>query len=110
MVKNKRVQKIIEEVVDKIIKEYQPEKIILYGSYAYGKPNPDSDIDLFIVKDTDKDWLDRFVEVKRLVYKPLRHISISPHVYTPKETSERLAVRDAFIEEILNQGEVLYAR
>ncbi|MBI4285708.1 MAG: nucleotidyltransferase domain-containing protein, partial [Chloroflexi bacterium] len=48
MVKSKRIQKIIAEVVEKIKKEYQPEKIILYGSYAYGKPTRDSDIDLFI--------------------------------------------------------------
>ncbi len=110
MVKNSKIKKIINEVVDKLKTEYQPEKIILYGSYAYGKPTKDSDIDLFIVKDTNKRWVDRFVEVKRLIYDPERRISISLIVYTPKEVDERLYLGDDFVEDILTKGEVLYAR
>jgi len=110
MVKNKKLSKLILEVVDRIKKEYEPEKIILYGSYAYGKPTEDSDIDLFIIKETDKRRVDRFVEVSRLIYEPGRRISVSPMVYTPKEVEERLALGDDFVEEILNKGEVLYAR
>ena len=109
MVRNTRVKKIISEVVDKIKSEYQPEKIILYGSYAYGKPNRDSDIDLFIIKDTSKNRIDRYVEVKRLIYEPTRRISVSPLVYTPNEVAKRLGMRDDFIEEIMTKGEVLYA-
>ncbi len=110
MVKDKKIKKLILEIVDKIKKEYQPEKIILFGSYAYGTPTEDSDIDLFIVKDTDKRRVDRFVEVRTLIYKPGRHISIEPHVYTPKEVEERLAMGDDFIEDVMTKGEVLYAR
>lgn len=110
MVKNKKARKLITEVVEKIKAEYQPEKIILYGSYAYGKPTADSDIDLFIIKDTDKRRTDRYVEVSRLVYKPGRYISISPNVYTPQEVEERLALGDDFVEDVLTKGEVLYAR
>ena len=110
MTRNKKIQKIIAEVVEKIKTEYQPEKIILYGSYAYGKPTADSDIDLFIVKDTDKRRVDRFVEVARLTSEWENRISISPMVYTPKEVTERLALGDDFVEEILNKGETLYAR
>jgi len=110
MVKDTKLRKLILEVVDQIKREYEPEKIILYGSYAYGKPTEDSDIDLFIVKETDKRRVDRFVEVKRLIYEPRRRISISPLVYTPEEVVERLASGDDFVEEILTRGEVLYAR
>ena len=46
MVKEKEIKKIAE----KIAKEYKPEKIILFGSYAWGKPGPNSDVDLFVVK------------------------------------------------------------
>ncbi len=67
MVKDRKVSKIISEVVEKIKTEYQPEEIILYGSYAYGKPTKDSDIDLFIIKDTDKRQVDRIVDVLRLI-------------------------------------------
>jgi predicted nucleotidyltransferase len=110
MVKDRKLRKLILEIVDQIKREYEPEKIILYGSYAYGKPTEDSDIDLFIVKDTGKRRVDRFVEVKRLIYEPGRRISISPLVYTPKEMEERLALGDDFVEEVLTKGEVLYAR
>lgn len=110
MVKNAKIKKIISEVVEKIKTEYQPEKIILYGSYAYGKPTPDSDIDLFIIKDTDEDGIQRFVEVKRLIYDPERRISISPLVYTPREVDDRLELGDYFVREVLTKGEVLYVR
>jgi uncharacterized protein len=110
MIKDKRIQKIIREVVEKIKNEYQPEKIILFGSYAYGTPTEDSDIDLFIVKETDKRRIDRFVEVSPLVENPAYHIPISPLVYTPDEVENRLAIGDDFLKEVLARGEVLYAR
>lgn len=110
MVKDRKLKKLILDIVDLIKSEYAPEKIILYGSYAYGKPTRDSDIDLLIVKDTDKGRVDRFVEVSRLVYQPGRRVSVSPLIYTPKELEERLSLGDDFVEEVLNKGEVLYAR
>ncbi|MBI2304151.1 MAG: nucleotidyltransferase domain-containing protein [Chloroflexi bacterium] len=110
MVKDRKIRRLILEVVDLLKREYQPERIILYGSYAYGKPTEDSDIDLFIVKETDKRRVDRFVEVSRLLYDRERRISISPLVYTPKELEERLSIGDDFVEEVLTKGEVLYAR
>ena len=110
MTKNRRVKKIIDEVVDKIVTEYAPEKIILYGSYAYGKPTTDSDIDLFIIKDTDKRRVDRFVEVSRMIYRPGLDIPIEPMVYTPEEVKKRLGMGDQFVEEVMTRGEVLYAR
>lgn len=110
MVKNARIKKIITEVVEKLKAEYKPEKIILFGSHAYGKPTEDSDIDLFIVKDTNKKRIDRFVEVSELIYDLDRFISISPLVYTPREVTERLALGDYFIKEILTKGKLLYAK
>ena len=110
MVGDRKIKKIINEVVEKIKKEYEPEKIILFGSYAYGNPTEDSDIDLFIIKNTDKRWVDRFVDVSRIVYRPGLHISISPMVYTPGEVKDRLAIGDQFVKEVLTRGEVFYAR
>lgn len=110
MVKDRKLRKLILEIVDRIKRGYEPERIILYGSYAYGKPTEDSDVDLFIVKDTDKRRVDRFVEVSRLIYEPGRRISVSPLVYTPKELEERLSLGDDFVQEVLTKGEVLYGR
>ncbi len=45
-----KIQQKIREIVNKIVKEFQTEKIILFGSYAWGKPHKDSDLDFFIIK------------------------------------------------------------
>jgi len=108
MTGDRRVRKIIREMADKIQKEYEPKMIILFGSYAYGEPTEDSDIDLLIIKDTEKRPIDRWVEVKRLLRDITRTFPVSPLVYTPEEIEERTATRDFFIEEILEKGEVLY--
>ena len=52
----------IKQVAAKIVQEYKPEKIILFGSHAWGKPIPDSDVDLFIVKNSNKRRSDREYE------------------------------------------------
>jgi len=63
----KEVKTIISEIVEKLKREYKPQRIILFGSYAYGNPTEDSDIDLLILKNTDKRRVDRFVQVKRII-------------------------------------------
>jgi len=108
MTTNPKVRKIITEIVEGIIKGYKPKKVILFGSYAYGEPTEDSDIDLLIIKNTDKRPIDRWVEVKRLLRDKNRMLPVSPLVYTEKEIEERIAIRDFFVEEIFEKGEVLY--
>jgi predicted nucleotidyltransferase len=108
MADDTRVRKIIIEIVERIIKEYKPKKVILFGSYAYGEPTEDSDIDLFIIKNTDKRPIDRWIEVKRLLREHSRTLPVPPLVYTEKELDERIALKDFFVEEVLERGEVLY--
>jgi predicted nucleotidyltransferase len=108
MTSDTRARKIIIEIVDRIIKVYKPKKVILFGSYAYGEPTEDSDIDLLIIKNTDKRPIDRWVEVKRLLRDDSRTLPVSPLVYTEKEIEERIAIKDFFVEEILGKGGVLY--
>lgn len=98
----------ILQIAEKIIKEYKPKRVILFGSYAYGKPTEDSDIDFLIIKNTDKSPLDRWVEVKKLLRDLTRTFPVAPLVYTEKEIKERIAMKDFFIEEIFKNGEVLY--
>ncbi|MBW1973564.1 MAG: nucleotidyltransferase domain-containing protein [Deltaproteobacteria bacterium] len=97
-------------MVEDIAKKYKPLKIILFGSYAYGEPKEDSDIDLLILKKTNKRKVDRFVIVKRIIYNPNRKIPVSPLIYTPKELEERLKIGDDFIKEIISRGIVLYEK
>lgn len=99
----------LNKIVRRVVDAYRPEKIILFGSYAYGKPHADSDLDLLIIKKTSERFIDRWVHVRRLVSDPQRAIPFEPLVLTPEEIAERLAIGDQFVEEILTKGEVLYA-
>jgi predicted nucleotidyltransferase len=102
---------IIKKITDTLVEKYHPVKIILFGSYAYGIADEDSDLDLLIIKDTDKKRrIDRFVEVKRLIFDPENKIPVSPIVLTNDEVKERLNMGDDFLEEILTKGKVLYER
>jgi len=101
-------REMIQDLVERIVAGYAPKKVILFGSYAYGEPNEYSDIDLLIIKDTDKRPIDRWMEVKRLLRDRNGRISVSPLVYTTHELDHRLAIKDFFIQEVLEKGEVLY--
>ncbi len=107
MVEDKKVQKLISEMVKKIVVSYNPSKIILFGSYAYGKPTEESDIDLFIIKETEKRRTDRFCEVRKIL-RDIQGVSIQPVVFTKAELNNRLKIKDDFILEIMEKGEVLY--
>lgn len=107
---SEEVRKVILEIVEKIEREYKPDKIILFGSYAYGMPHEDSDIDLLIIKDTQDRPIDRRVAVAKIVSDPKRLIPFEPIVLTPKELDERLKIGDQFLREILQKGELLMER
>ncbi len=61
----KEVKTIVSEIVEKLKREYKPQRIILFGSYAYGNPTEDSVIDLLILKNSDERRVDRLVQVKK---------------------------------------------
>lgn len=113
MAKQRRIPEATKEELDKIVNQvvvtYQPEKIILFGSYAYGKPKADSDLDLLIIKKTTERFIDRWTRVRKIVSNPKRSIPFEPLILTPDEIEERLAREDQFIEEIMRNGEILYA-
>ena len=50
MVSSQQARDVIQQIVEKLVSGYAPQKVILFGSYAYGDPTPDSDIDLLIIK------------------------------------------------------------
>lgn len=109
MVASKEIPEIIQGILEKLLRGYAPEKVILFGSYAYGSPRPGSDIDLLIIKKTSERFIDRWVTVRRLLSDPKRMISLETLVLTPEELSRRLAIGDQFLAEILEKGAVLYA-
>ena len=102
-------QEKIREVADKIVKEYKPEKIILFGSYAWGKPGLDSDVDLFIVKKTNRSSREIAREISQAIFP--RQFPLDILVYTPSEVERKIKEdRNLFIEDIINNGEVLYEK
>lgn len=85
----------------------KPERVVLFGSLANGETNMWSDIDLVIVQETDKRFLDRIKDVIQLL-RP--RVGVDILVYTPAEFA-RLAQERAFVRnEILGKGRVLYER
>ncbi|HOG47016.1 MAG TPA: nucleotidyltransferase domain-containing protein [Anaerolineae bacterium] len=104
------IQQTVRHMVRRLVERYQPERVVLFGSAAYGEPDEDSDIDILIIKETAQSPLERRVQVRRLLYDPQRRTPFSPLVLTPSELERRLAMGDPFYREILHRGKVLYAR
>jgi len=101
---------LLQEILERIVRGYTPERVIIFGSYAYGEPDEESDIDLLIIKKTEQRPIERWTELKRMLRDQGRLISVSPLVYTPQEVEERLAMGDMFLEEVLERGKTLYER
>lgn len=97
----------LERIVTLLKSEYNPEKIILFGSMATGNIHEWSDIDLFIIKETDKRPIDRCIEICKLISPK---IGIDLFVYTPKEYDTLLKEKYSFIKQIQKHGKILYEK
>ena len=98
----------ITEIVNKIASGYHPDKIILFGSYAVGKPNQNSDLDLLVIKDTNLPRPQRTAYVRKMLYGAM--IPIDLIVYTPMEIEVSKDNKFSFVYEVLHTGKVLYER
>jgi uncharacterized protein len=98
----------IPEIREKIVKEINPEKVILFGSYAWGTPTDDSDVDLLIIQKSDEPRRTRQINLRRKLFGS--GVAMDFIIYTPDELDGRLRIRDVFVNKILRQGKVLYER
>ena len=106
--REKSLNRELERIVAKLKSDYQPEKIILFGSLAQREVKEGSDIDLAIIKETDKRPLDRCLEVATVAQPSLAANFV---VYTPKEFRQQEEAGNFFVvDEILKRGHVLYER
>jgi predicted nucleotidyltransferase len=97
----------IQELAGRIAREFDPEKIILFGSYAYGKPSPDSDVDLLVIAPVaGKSWR-KAAEIRNRVRC---RFPLDLLVRAPEEMRQRLNAGDPFLREIAERGVVLHAR
>ncbi len=99
--------KKLSAVTKRIIRQYKPEKIILFGSYAWGRPTKDSDFDLCIVKKNKKDFLTETRKIRRIIDGK---IAVDLIVYTPNEMKRRFEMGDHFFKQIIKKGKTLYEK
>jgi predicted nucleotidyltransferase len=99
---------LVREITNKIVEHFDPEKVILFGSQSTGIARNDSDVDLLVIMDTDESSIQRAIEVKR-VCRP-RFVSMDVLVKTPEEVETTLERGNFFLDQILDQGRVLYER
>jgi len=95
----------IREVGQRIGRRFHPQRVILFGSYAYGRPTEDSDVDLLVVMPGEGAMADQFVEI-RMAIRPSFPMDLL--VRTPEKLQERLDMGDSFVRRILDEGKVLY--
>jgi predicted nucleotidyltransferase len=102
MIKQERVAHIIASLA-----EYDPLRVILFGSWARGDEDEHSDLDLVIIKETQERFLDRLARVYDLV-KPTFAMDVL--VYTPQEFAKMQERENPFIEMVMKEGVVIYER
>jgi predicted nucleotidyltransferase len=97
--------KDIRAVGRRIGKQFKPDKVILFGSYAYGKPTEDSDVDLLVIMPVKGEPEYKGVEIHQA-----SGISFATDllVRTPQEVRRRIRLGDFFMKEIIERGKVLY--
>jgi predicted nucleotidyltransferase len=95
---------VIRQFAREVAQRFEPEKITLFGSHAYGQPRADSDVDILVVMPA-RNEIDQAVRVDRVV-DPVFPLDLI--VCTPKNVAWRFKEGDSFLREIMTKGKVLY--
>ena len=101
------VQSSINLLTKSIVKACRPQKVILFGSYAWGRPGTESDVDLLVIKKSRKPRYERESDIRAKLFPPPTPFDVL--VYTPDELKRNVEQdRNLFLEDILKNGIVLY--
>src|SRR2546427_5548249 len=98
-------RKRIEAYCEAIAREFRPQKIVLFGSYAYGRPTADSDVDLLVVLPFRGNDVTKAIEIRSRFDTPFPMDLI---VRKPEFIAKRRRERDMFIELVMTRGRVIY--
>lgn len=101
---NRDILGMLKKISERLKKDYNAEKVILFGSYARGEETEDSDVDLLVIAHRKENFFERRASAKRLIRDLRNGLSVAPIVLTPEETEKRKNVGDQFIIDILKNG------
>ncbi|MBV9851324.1 MAG: nucleotidyltransferase domain-containing protein [Armatimonadetes bacterium] len=101
MVSPQRIQQVTEEIA----RRFHPDRIILFGSYAYGTPTEDSDVDLLVVMPSEGRDIKKAIEIRQAIGV---NFAMDLLVYDPDYLRQRIEWEDWFLREITQKGKVLY--
>jgi len=100
-------EKLLPEIIRRLAKEFQPLKIIVFGSRAWGKPHDDSDLDILVVIPAS-DELPAMRAMKAHLCLAEIPVSVDILVRTPEEIDRSKSVPASLFREILERGRVIY--
>jgi predicted nucleotidyltransferase len=95
----------IRRYCNAIAREFKPERIVVFGSYAYGSPTPDSDVDVMVIMRPTKSRVRPSLAIRRRIPAGF---PVDILVRTPREIARRLHWGDSFIREVMSRGKVVY--
>ncbi len=98
----------IEMIVARIVERMQPQKVIIFGSYAKGTATIKSDLDIFIIKETELPPANRTVTLMPLLARVL--IRVDVHVYTPEEVEAYSEEPFSFVNSVLKTGKTVFVK
>jgi predicted nucleotidyltransferase len=96
--------RLIRRFARQVAERFHPDQIILFGSYAYGTPHEDSDVDILVVMPA-RNQLDQAFKIHWTIQPPF---PLDIIVRTPKNLKWRLEEGDSFLREIISKGKILY--
>ncbi len=105
-------ESVIQQLVDRI-KQFDPEKIILFGSYAYGTPNEDSDVDLFVIKNVKpvnarKLRINIRTHLRDIIYN--QNVPVDLLLDSQEHIDKRIEKGDSVYKEIMSKGRTVYEK
>ncbi len=100
-------EEAIQDIVEQIVRNFSPIKIILFGSYAYGTPRPESDVDILVIMETPLRETQQAIQIcQKIEYR----FGLDLIVYTSARLAQRLEWGDSFLKESVSRGIVMYER
>jgi len=98
----------IQDICDEIARQFHPEKILLFGSYAYGEPDLDSDVDILVIMPFEGSPFRQAALILGHIVSAVAVLPLDLLVRTAEQVNDRLLIGDTFMREIVERGKIMY--